>query len=88
MCPADVGDALKPRQSFGEARVSYLNYILYGKNEAAEVGKRKKYANCSSMDWCIDFLKIIADSFIWDFFQSWDTLHSSFLLVHVKPPTY
>lgn len=74
MCPADMGDVLKPSQSFGRARVSYFNYILHEKDEAAEVGKRKKYTNCSSMDLRIDFLKIIADTLIWDYFFSFGIL--------------
>lgn len=39
MCSADMGDGLKPSQSFAEARLSYFTYILYEKHEAAEVGE-------------------------------------------------
>jgi len=53
-------DALKPSQSFGRASMLYFNYILHEKDEEAEVGKRKKYTNCFSMDLYINLLKIIA----------------------------
>lgn len=39
MCPAGMGDGLKPNQSFAEARMSYFTYILYDNHEAAEVGE-------------------------------------------------
>lgn len=74
MCPADMGDMLKPSQSFGTARVSHFNCLLREKDEAAEVGKRKKYTNCFSMDLCIDFLKIIVDTLIWDCFFNFGIL--------------
>lgn len=41
MCPADMGDGLKPSQSFAGARVSYFTCILYEKHEAAEVREDK-----------------------------------------------
>lgn len=68
MCAADMGGTLKPSQSFGRVRVSYFNYVLHEKDEAVEVGKRRKYTDCSCMDLYIDFLKIIADTLIWDCF--------------------
>lgn len=47
----------------GRASMSFILTILHEKGEAAE-GKRKKYANCFSVDLCTDFLKIIADTLI------------------------